>query len=71
MQDSKHSETVCAIVVFLFQLCQEGDAMLTPLRIGHTSLTHDHLLRGEPAAYCINVMSHFYGATHPRELPNL
>ena len=36
------------------QKVRAHEVMLTRLRIGHTRLTHGHLMRGEPLPYCDN-----------------
>ena len=33
-------------------LCRKNESLITRLRIGHTPLTHVHLLRGEPPPVC-------------------
>ena len=34
------------------KLCRKNESLLTRLRIGHTPLSHMHLLKGEPPPLC-------------------
>jgi hypothetical protein len=53
-QQTVSGEANHAGVAFLLQFLQEEEVMLTPICIGHTCLTHGHLLCGELAPVCIN-----------------
>ena len=36
------------------KLSRKNESLLTRIRIGHTPLTHMHLLKGEPPPFCDN-----------------